>query len=130
MQEYQIYRKLGSETEFTYRATEPADQTYWQEPVEDFMLEEGLFCYKVVAVESPNPTFDKVSESTSSEACAVQDPLMWIPNTIVVNGFNEMFAPVAGFIDFSSYEMEIHSKAGTQLFYTDDIRQAHHGRAT
>ncbi len=120
VQEYEIHRKLGSELDFTLHATVGPSVTTWQEDVESYMLEEGLFCYKIVAIENNN-AYDKPAESTSSEACAVQEPLMWVPNTIVVNGFNTEFVPVAGFIDFSSYEMEIINRGGTQLFYTDDI---------
>jgi gliding motility-associated-like protein len=123
---YDIYRKLGSETEFTLLQSVGPDVFNYREDVESFMLEEGLFCYKIVAIEGPN-NFDKTEESISNEACATQEPLMWIPNAIVTNGFNNIFAPVAGFINFQSYQMEIRNKAGLILFETDKIEEGWDG---
>lgn len=123
---YDIYRKLGSESEFTLHQSVGPNVLVFREDVESFMLEEGLFCYKVVAIEGAN-NFDKTEESFSNEACATQEPLMWIPNAIVINGFNDEFAPVAGFINFQSYQMEIRNKAGLILFETENIEEGWNG---
>jgi hypothetical protein len=125
--EYQIMRKLGSEDFFSLHASVPGGTTSYEEDVEEFMQEEGEFCYKVIAVEAPNQ-YDSEAMSTSNEACATQEPLMWIPNTIVINGVNDEFKPVAGFIDFETYEMEIISRWGKKIFYTDDINEGWRGR--
>lgn len=120
VESYEVYRKLGSEQDYSLLTSlSPSDFSY-QDDIEGFLENEGEFCYKVVAVETENSFgFQAISESNIS--CATQKPLMWIPNTIVINGANQVFMPVAGFIDFTSYEMEVFNKWGERLFYTNDI---------
>src|SRR5690606_38644807 len=84
------------------------------------LLDEGEFCYKILATEGINQ-YSSETTSESNEVCVTQQPLMWIPNSIVTNGVNKVFKPVAGFIDFESYEMEIYNKWGQKIFWSDDI---------
>lgn len=125
--EYRILRKLGSEPDYSLLTIVGSSQFGYNEDIEPFLLEEGEFCYKVVAVEGANQ-FGSQTTSTSNEACVTQKPLMWIPNAIVLNGFNNVFKPVAGFIDFQSYEMEIYNKWGERLFYTSDFEVGWDGK--
>src|SRR5690606_12604404 len=97
VQEYEVYRRTSYEDPYTYMHTLAPWVTSFTDDVSEQLAEEGLFCYKIVAIEAPN-TFNNSRQSTSNEACASQDPLMWIPNTFVINGFNDIFKPVAGFI--------------------------------
>jgi gliding motility-associated-like protein len=125
--EYEIYRRLGSEDEFTFLATvDPDGELIYQDDIESFLEDEGQFCYKIVALEEDN-SFNSQTFSESNISCATQEPLMWIPNTIVINGHNDIFKPVAGFIDFESYEMEIFNKWGEKIFYTNNIDEGWDG---
>jgi len=125
--EYEVYRKLGSESEYSFLASIPSDgEMVYEDDIESFLENEGKFCYKIIAVESEN-SYEVETTSESNIACATQEPLMWIPNTIVLNGFNDVFKPVAGFIDFESYEMEIFTKWGEKIFYTNDISEGWDG---
>ena len=125
--EYEIYRKLGSESDFSYLATVAVNQELvYEDNIEEFLENEGQFCYQIVAKESDN-TYDFSTTSESNVSCATVDPLMWIPNTIVINGHNNVFKPVAGFIDFQSFEMEIYNKWGERIFYSDDINEGWDG---
>jgi len=125
--EYEVYRKLGSEQDFTFLSIVPSEgEMIYEDDIEDFLEDEGQFCYKIVAVETENSfSFQSISESNIS--CATQEPLMWIPNTIVLNGNNDIFKPVAGFIDFESYEMEIFNKWGEKIFYSNNIEEGWDG---
>jgi len=118
--EYRILRKLGSETDFSLLTTLGPGELGYEEDIEPFLLEEGEFCYKILAVEGTNQ-YGSETTSMSNEICVTQQPLMWIPNAIVLNGYNDVFKPVAGFIDFQSYEMEIYNKWGQRIFSTNDF---------
>jgi len=125
--EYEVYRKLGSEEDFTFLATvDPDGEMIYEDDIESFLEDEGEFCYKIVALEADN-SFNLQVSSESNVSCATQEPLMWIPNTIVINGHNNIFKPVAGFIDFQSYEMEIFNKWGEKIFYTNNIEEGWDG---
>lgn len=115
---YLMLRRLGSEETFSARAVLDAHQVEFEENVEDYRLEEGLFCYRVEALKSAD---DSSVVSRSNTVCLTQPPAVWIPNAMVVGGHNDVFKPVAGFIDFSSFRMEIYNKWGNRVFHTDDI---------
>ncbi len=124
--EYQVWRKLGSETDYSMLTTVDPGSFEYEEDIESFLLEEGEFCYKIVAVEGANQ-YSSETVSESNENCITQEPLIWIPNTIVLNGFNKVFKPVAGFIDFQSYEMEIYNKWGQKIFSSSEIDEGWNG---
>ena len=126
VKEYRVLRKLGSEDSFSLYTTLSSQKLYFEEDVEPYILEEGEFCYKIIGVEGINQ-YGSQTISESNIACATQAPLMWIPNSIVINGFNKVFAPVAGFIDFQSYEMEIYNKWGERIFVSHDIEDGWDG---
>ena len=126
VQEYDVYRKLGSENSFSLYTTVSSDEFSFEENIENFINDEGEFCYKIVAVEGPNQ-YGNETTSESNIVCIIQEPFMWVPNAIVINGFNKVFKPTAGFIDFTSYKMEIYNKWGQRIFSSNDIDQGWDG---
>lgn len=125
--EYQIWRKLGQEEDYTLYASFGPDVLFFEDDVEPFLLEEGEFCYKIVAHEGANAF--GAAQAQSNESCATQPPIVWIPNTIVIGGApeNRVFKPVLGFIDFDSYEMTIVNKWGAKLFESNNISEGWDG---
>ena len=53
-------------------------------------------------------------------ACS-KEPVVWIPNAILIGGVNNTFQPVVSFADFANYRMEIHNRWGDVLFSTEDF---------
>lgn len=127
VQSYQVYRKTGSETEYSLHATLGPNTLHYQESIADYITEGGEFCYKIVAIEGANQ-YDASAKSESNVLCITQEPYMWVPNAIVLNGYNKIFKPVAGFIDFSSYRMEIYNKWGQRIFSSEDINDGWDGK--
>jgi gliding motility-associated-like protein len=123
--EYQILRAEGDEEPIFYGSTAPFE-TEWSDDVEPFLMTEGRFCYRIMAVETTNE-FGPGAVAFSNVSCAIQEPLVWIPSAMVYGGFNDEFKPVLGFIDFDSYRMEIYNKWGELLFETSDIEQGWDG---
>lgn len=126
VEEYQIHRKLGQEAGFTLYEIETASTSVFSDDVNSYIMDAGEFCYKIVAVEGEN-TYNSQTVSESNTVCVTQSPLMWIPNAIVLDGYNKVFAPVAGFIDFESYQMEIYNKWGEKLFVSHNINDGWDG---
>jgi gliding motility-associated-like protein len=123
--EYQIFRGLGDEEPMLYDGTDP-NTTEWFEDVEQFLTNQGRFCYRIQAVESTNQ-FGPGAISYSNLSCVTQEPLVWIPSAMVYGGFNDQFKPVLGFVDFETYRMEIYNKWGELLFRTSDIEMGWDG---
>ncbi len=124
--EYRLLRKLGSEMDYSEHEILGNDVQNYSENVEDFMEDEGEFCYQIIAIENEN-SYGVTGISESNTVCLTQDPLVWIPNAIVINGANDVFKPVAGFIDFESYEMEIRNRWGEKLFASNDVNDGWDG---
>jgi gliding motility-associated-like protein len=126
VEEYRVFRSLGDPEDFQLLTTLSPGFTEFEDDVEEFKEVEGRFCYRIEAVESPNQ-FGSGAVALSNTICVVQPPIAWIPNAIVLGGFNDEFRPVLGFIDFESYAMEIYNKWGELLFETRDYAEAWDG---
>lgn len=126
--EYQIWRKVGSETDFQLYATVGGDTFIFEDDVEQYRDQEGEFCYRVVAIEAAN-SYGLPSQSRSYTDCVTQPPIMWIPSAIVLDGQpqNQVFKPVAGFIDLATFRMEIYNKWGQLIFESADIDEGWDG---
>lgn len=118
--QYRIFRSLGRDGAFEPLATVQSNITFYEDDVSAFIEDHGEFCYYIEAVENMN-SFNRADTLRSNIACAVQEPLLWIPNAFVVGGYNDIFRPVAGYIDFDRYEMQIFSRWGKLMFQSNSI---------
>jgi gliding motility-associated-like protein len=118
--EYNIYRSISKEGAMTLLATVPGNVNYYEDNVFDLIDAHGEFCYYIEAVENLNQ-YNRADVVKSNVSCAVQKPLFWIPNAFMVGGYNDVFKPVTGYIDFERYEMQIYSRWGGLMFTSKDI---------
>jgi gliding motility-associated-like protein len=91
---------------------------------------DGEFCYKVIAFENPGLHLDGSipASSLSNEACALHEPILFIPNAFTPNGsYNPVFKPVLTFTDPASYFFQIYNKWGEVIFETKDVNQSWNG---
>ncbi len=128
VERYEIWRKVGDAEDFELYDEVGGETLLYEDDVEAFLLEEGEFCYQVIAIEAGN-SFGEAGRSLSYPRCATQEPIMWIPSAIAVNGQpeNRVFKPVVGFIDFDSYRMEIYTKWGQRIFTSDNVEEGWDG---
>lgn len=124
--EYRIYRSLGKDGGFQPLATVPGNVTYFEDDVYDLIDFHGEFCYYIEARENLN-SFGRADSLRSNISCAVQEPLLWIPSAFVVGGFNPIFKPVAGYLDFERYEMKIYSRWGKLMFTSNELDSGWNG---
>lgn len=82
----------------------------------------GKICYKVEAVESMN-IYSISERSMSNIACAVLEPLIYIPNAFMPEGINKVFKPVITDFDPADYQFTIFSRWGEVMFRTDDYSE-------
>lgn len=116
--QYRIFRALGRDGAFEPITTLTGG--YFEDNVFDMIDTHGEFCYYIEAHENLND-FNRADTVRSNISCAVQEPLLWIPNAFVVGGYNEIFKPVAGYIDFDRYKMQIFNRWGKLVFESNDI---------
>ncbi len=116
--QYRIYRALGRDGVFEPLFT--LFGGYYEDNVFDMIDNHGEFCYYIEAHENLNE-FNISDTVRSNVSCAVQLPLLWIPNALVIGGLNNIFKPVAGYIDFDRYQMQIFNRWGKLVFESHDI---------
>ena len=81
--------------------------------IESFVVDpfDGQVCYRVLASENYN-SFGTSDESFSNEICVEQDPLVFIPNALIIGGVNNQWKPILNLYDFNSFKVSIYNRLG------------------
>jgi len=77
----------------------------------------GKVCYYIRAIEGSNKYNDPAS-SNSNQACVVFNPLVYLPNAIVIGGHNPTFKPVVTFEQTNQVYLTIYDRYGQVIFHT------------
>ncbi|HRE97112.1 MAG TPA: gliding motility-associated C-terminal domain-containing protein [Flavobacteriales bacterium] len=125
--EYRIYRSSNGVFDPAPIATVLPGMLFYEDDVSMFLESDGEICYYVEAVESLN-SFGIAETSISNLACAVIEPIVWVPNAFMVGGVNEIFIPVISFADYSNYQLRIFDRWGQIVFETNDRAQGWDGK--
>lgn len=124
---YRVYRSINGIMDYSPIAVLPPSTRVYFDNLEDYGHTTGEYCYYVEAVEGFNMYgFDETSKSNLS--CALIEPLIYIPNTIIINGVNQIFIPVLNFFDFNSYELSIMDRWGQIMFRTNNPNEGWDGK--
>jgi gliding motility-associated-like protein len=118
---YHIYRSIGIGNTEEWIATVNAGARSYEDDVSTLSNTPGEFCYRIEAEEIENNILDTSFTARSNEICLSQEPVIWIPNAFVIDGFNRTFGPIISFADFSEYHMVIMSRWGDIIYETRDI---------
>jgi gliding motility-associated-like protein len=119
--EYLVLRSVdgGAETQ-AYSAN--SSNLAFSDDLEPFLSSKGQFCYRIQANSEPISYFpNETFSSYSNEKCLDQEPLIWIPNAMMIHGENNLFFPVISFADTSIYTLNIFSRWGDYVFETDKL---------
>ena len=92
----------------------PYDFSYDDE-LEDLIGTPGEFCYRVRAEQG-----DSGWAATSNEVCLTLPPVVWVPNALVYNGFNNTWKPSIAFADVTEYRVDIFSRWGDLIWESED----------
>jgi gliding motility-associated-like protein len=121
VQEYEVLRSVDGAAE-TQASTGSASYLSFSEDLEPFLSSKGQFCYRIQANSEPISYFpNETFSSYSNEKCLDQEPLIWIPNAMMIEGENNLFFPVISFADTSNYTLNIFSRWGDYVFETDKL---------
>lgn len=126
VQRYEIFRSTPDQPSPVLLATVPGGVLFLEDDVSQLLFSEGEFCYLVRAIEQDNG-YSPPGSSDSNERCLTQEPVIWVPNAFLINGFNNTFQPVISFADFDNYRLQVYSRWGDLVFETYDIDEAWNG---
>lgn len=128
VQEYEVLRSVDGAAE-SQASTGTSNYLSSQDDLEPFLSSKGQFCYRIKAYSEhisyfPNETFS----SYSNKKCLDQEPLIWIPNAMMIHGNNDLFFPVISFADTSQYTLNIFSRWGDYVFETNKLSDKWDGK--
>lgn len=89
----------------------------------------GEICYKVAAHEILN-NYGIQEICASNLICLFYEPIIFIPNSIIPDGINQVFKPVAINIDPTQFKMTIMNRWSNVIFETVDFNEGWNGKYT
>jgi len=127
---YNIYRGIDGVIDPTPIANVPPDPsgiTTYTDDVSEVLSGSGIFNYYIEAVEANGNLYGFIDQSLSNVAEAYQDPLIYIPNAFVPEGFNKIFKPVLTYVNYSEYEFTVFDRWGGVIFSTSNVDEGWDG---
>jgi hypothetical protein len=113
---YNIYRGIDGVFDGTPLTTLPNDQLAYTDDLNDVTFT-GKVCYYVEAIEGSN-VYNDPKISRSNVTCQLFEPIIYIPNAFVPEGFNSCFFPVITNFNPINYRMVIFDRWGQEIFHT------------
>jgi gliding motility-associated-like protein len=98
------------------------DFTNFLEPLFD-----GRICYQISAIENQS-SFGSSGISTSNIKCLQNEPIVFIPNALDLNGVVNYWKPIIKMIDFSDYRVSIYNRQGELIAFLENIDQVWDGK--
>jgi len=123
---YQIYRSTKTSGFELLTEINGGASLFYEDDVSELVESDGDFYYRIEAVEKTTDARDAFV-SKSNEVNLSIDPIIWIPNAMVIGGYNELFKPVLSFALVEEYYLVIFSKWGDMIFETYDANEGWDG---
>jgi hypothetical protein len=123
---YNIYRKIGEGPLELIDEFNTGTSLFFEDDVSEFTDESGDFYYFIEAVERPVGSRTAFT-SKSNEVNLTLEPIIWVPNSIVIGGYNPVFFPVISFADVANYRLVVFSSWGDLIFQTNNISEVWDG---
>ena len=86
--------------------------------VENFVKDEGKFSYYVQAVEGPGNIYGFKDSARSNIAEAYVEVHVFVPNAFCPKGINNIWLPIAQYVEKTDYKVMVFDRWGTKVFET------------
>lgn len=126
--DYSVYRSIDAVYESTPTVVLMPFTGWYFDDVSSFLISEGLFTYRIMAVENIGNPFLYTDTAWSNEISVQQIPRLYIPNAFAPEGYNQVFIPFGVYIDHESYSLHIFNKLGEEMFSTSNFFEGWDGR--
>jgi gliding motility-associated-like protein len=125
---YEIFRSINGVFSSTPIAVLPPSKLFYNDDISGIVNTgvDGDFCYFIRAVESSN-TFGVNEISESNVSCAQQNPIVYIPNALVIGGYNNTWRPVISLINYDTYQVRVFNRFSEIIFESNDPNEAWNG---
>lgn len=115
---YNIYRAVNGVFDPVPIANVGFAENSYTDNVEDFTSDQGKFSYYVEAVEGSGNIYGFSDKATSNPADAYVEAEIYVPNAFAPKGLNNIWLPVAQYVEKTDYKVRIFDRWGTKVFET------------
>jgi gliding motility-associated-like protein len=124
---YRIYRRMkGTEYELIEEVNGESS-LFYQDDVSELVNTDGDFYYRIEAVGNNGAQASPFTALSNEINLSIQ-PIIWVPNAIVIGGYNEIFKAVISFAGVEEFYMTVFSRWGDLLFETRDVQEGWDGK--
>ncbi len=127
IQELRLYRSVDGIPDPIPIATFPPGFGNSIDDVATFILSNGLFTYRLEAIEAAGNPFGFVDTASSNSFSIQQIPRIFIANAFAPDGYNKTFCPMGVFIDHNSYSFIVFNKLGEEMFNSTNFNECWDG---
>ncbi len=124
---YHIYRRMKDSNYELIDEVNGAGSLFYEDDVSELVETDGDFFYRIEAIERSDDSRAPFS-SFSNEVNLSMNPIIWIPNAIVLGGYNDVFKPTVSFALVEEFYMVVFSSWGDLIFETYNIEEGWDGR--
>ncbi len=124
---YRIYRRMKDSEYELIDEVNGGGSMFYEDDVSELIETDGDFFYRIEAIER-NDISRAPFSALSNEVNLSINPIIWIPNAIVLGGYNDLFKPTVSFALVEEYYMTIFSSWGDLIFETRNIEEGWDGR--
>jgi gliding motility-associated-like protein len=124
---YKIYRKMKDTGYELIQEVNGSASLFYQDDVSKLVDTDGDFYYRIEAIEYRN---DATAPYTafSNEINLSLDAIIWVPNAMVIGGYNDEFKAVISFAEVEEFYLTVFSRWGDLLFETRDAKEGWDGK--
>ena len=127
MYSYNIYRAVDG----VFNPTPITNVFYgirtYVDNVEGFVSDQGKFSYYVEAVEGTGNIYGSKDSARSNIADAYVEAHIFVPNAFAPKGINNIWLPVAQYVEKTDYKVKVLDRWGTTVFETTSDTEGWNG---
>lgn len=116
---YNIYRSVNGVFDPVTIGNVSAGTYEYIDNVEDFVGDQGKFSYYVEAVEGAGNIYGFLDKAKSNSADAYVEVNVYVPNAFAPKGLNNVWLPIAQYVEKTDYKVTVLDRWGTKVFQTN-----------
>jgi len=125
---YNIYRSVDYNSLSLLLSVPPSMLNSYQDYIISEITSGGLFSYYIEANEAFMNQYNFQDKSLSNTITINQPPRVFIPNAFAPKGYNNLFKPLAIFVNTDDYVFQVFNRCGGLLFETNDPNDGWNGQ--
>ncbi len=118
VESFNIYRAVNGFFDPTPINNVPVGTRTYIDNVQDFVSDQGKFSYYVEAVEGLGNIYGFKDFAKSNPADAYVEVSVFVPNAFAPRGINNVWLPIAQYVDKTDYKVMVFNRWGDKIFET------------